>query len=128
MSLDPIHTAIDTARYLQFKYHKPGEKNPHTRYVWPRRIRDGLLIADEFTPQNLYEGKPKTFKVDLIRDAGVLPEGWSPAFEWAERSKHVDGDMVVEDVTTLEDKRKGCVAKAVVRKRRRGLMRWLFGD
>ena len=70
---------------------------------------------------------PKSVKLELIDDLTVMPEGWSPDFEWRER-KIIDGDVVIEDVTTLSDRREGCAAKAVIRRRRRGLLRWFFGD
>jgi hypothetical protein len=58
-----IRSALKTGRYLRFKYRKPGDSNPQPRYVLPRDIRNHLLVAYEYTPDNRYEGKQKSFKL-----------------------------------------------------------------
>jgi len=127
MAQPKIEAVITMGRYISFKYRKVGESNHHVRFVWPQAIKDHLLIAKEYTPDERFHGKRKSFKIDLIEDLKVMPEGWSPGFEWRER-KHVDGDVVVDDRTTLKDRRDGCAGKIVIRHKRGGLLRWLLGD
>ena len=127
MSQRKLATALRSGRYLRFKYRKAGDSNPQPRYVLPRDIRNDLLVAYEYTPDNRHEGKQKNFRINLIDNLTVMPEHWSPDLEWRER-KIVDGDMVIEDVTTLRDRRNGCAAKSEIRLRRRGILRWIFGD
>ncbi len=127
MSVGTIKRAIKKGRYLSFVYRKPGKRKLALRYVSPQEIKNDLLVAFEYTPANQYEGTRKNFKLDLIGQLTVMPDQWSPAFEWRERTR-VTGDVVIEDRTTLKDRRKGRVANVFIRKRRRGLLRLLFGD